>query len=112
MNVWPGEVPSDLDVDEENRDHLVGRWSILLDLYADFQGACGAYLLVAFLIPGLMVVSVVFEWTERPDVTLAIAAVVFTACISISLYSYIWFRWAKKRVNKVRALMDRIDDED
>ncbi len=53
--MWPGEVASDLDVNEETHDNLAGRWSILVDLYVEFQGAFGAYLIMALLIPGLMI---------------------------------------------------------
>ena len=110
--MWPGEVPSDLDYEEKNHDQLAGRWRILVDLYSEFQGECGAFLIFAFLIPGLMVASVVFEWIKRPDLMLAIAAAVFVVCITVSLHAYLWFRWVRKRVRRVRELMDRIDYED
>ena len=103
----PGEVPSDLDIEEENHDRLAGRWTILVDLYSKFQGECGAYLFFAFLIPGLLVVSVFFEWTKRPELTLAIAAVVFIVCITVSLRAYIWFRWVKKRERNAYTLMQK-----
>ena len=101
----PGEVSSDLDVEEKSHDHLAGRWHILVDLYVEFQGECGAFLVFAFLIPGLLVASVFFEWTQRPMLTLAIAAVVFIICITVSLHAYFWFRWVKKRERKAFALM-------
>jgi hypothetical protein len=105
LNMCPGEVSSDLDVEEKSHDHLAGRWHILVDLYVEFQGECGAFLVFAFLIPGLLVASVFFEWTQRPMLTLAIAAVVFIICITVSLHAYFWFRWVKKRERKAFALM-------
>lgn len=103
--MWPGEVPSDFEIEEESHDRLAGRWTILVDLYSEFQGECGAYLFLAFLIPGLLVASVFFEWTQRPLLTLAIAAVVFIICITVSLHAYIWFRWVKKRERNAFGLM-------
>jgi hypothetical protein len=108
--MWPGEVSSDLDIEEENHDHLAGRWTILVDLYSELQGECGAYLILAFLIPGLLVVSVFFKWTERPLLAIAIAAVVFIICITVSLHAYIWFRWVKKRQRKAFDLMHNKDE--
>jgi hypothetical protein len=105
--MWPGEVASDLDIEEENHDNLAGRWSILVDLYVEFQGECGAYLIMALLIPGLLVASVFFEWTQRPELTITIAAVIFIVCITVSLHAYLWFRWVKKRERQAFALMQK-----
>ena len=103
----PGEVPSDLDVEDENHDSLVGRWTILVDLQAEFGGAFRAYLLFAFLIPGLLFASAYFGWTDRPSITLAAAFVVFVVLLTVSLYSFVWYRWAKKRQAKTYQLMLR-----
>jgi hypothetical protein len=112
LNMWPGEVSSDLDVNEESYDNLAGRWSILVDLYVEFQGECGAFLFMAILIPGLLAASVFFEWTQRPLLTLAIGAVVFIICITVSLHSYIWFRWVRKRKRIAFALMQQRGQEE
>ena len=102
-------MSSDLDIEEESHDRLAGRWTILVDLYSEFQGECGAYFFLAFLIPGLLVASVFFEWMPRPGLTLTIAAVVFFACITVSLHAYIWYRWVKKRERKTYDLMQKKD---
>ena len=109
--MWPGEVPSDLDIEEANHDRLAGRWAILIDLCSEFQGEFGAYLVFAFLIPGLLVAMVIFEGTERPVLTLAIAAVTFIVCITVSLHAFIWFRWAKKREREAYDLIHKKSQE-
>ncbi len=106
----PGEVSSDLDVEEKSHDHLAGRWRIFVDLYVEFQGECGAFLVIAFLIPGLLVATVFFEWTQHPLLILAIAAVVFIICITVSLHAYFWFRWVKKRLRITRGMMREKDE--
>ena len=78
-----------------------------MDLYSEFQGECGAYLFFAFLMPGLLVASAFFEWTQRPELTLAIAAVAFIVCITVSLHAYFWFRWVKKREREAFSLMQK-----
>jgi predicted permease len=56
------------------------------------------YLVFAFLWPGLFVVSVYYEWTERPELVLVAAALFFVVVfLSFSIHAYVWFRWVKKR---------------
>ena len=100
---------SDLDVEEESLEALGGRWSILLDLYIEFQGAVGAYALFAVLLPGLIVASVFFGWgwgASKPGLMLLVALISFTVLVTISLYSWIWYRCVRRRYRRVKELMD------
>ena len=100
----PGQVPGDLD-DDESSDYFSGKEPLLIDLYSEFQGLYGARLFIAFLFPGIMVASVIFEWASRPELALLGAAAIFIACISISFYSLIWFLWVKKRLRIAEDMM-------
>lgn len=106
--MWPSEVPSDLDVEDASLDELDGRSAILCDLHSEFQGATGAYAFFAFLWPGLLIASVVFGvqgWpSERPGLVLMIAAVLFIMFATISLYSWVWLRWVRRRRDQVEKL--------
>lgn len=93
----PSEIPSDLTDGEESHDYYAGRWSLLVDLQAEFVGKFGAYLILALLVPSVLVVFVIGDWTDAPDRTLIFAALAFIALGAISGYSFIWYRWAKKR---------------
>ncbi len=108
----PGHVVSDDDDGTEAHAYYAGRWSLLVDLQAEFGGAFGAYLLFAFVVPGLMVASVYFEWTERPELSLFGAAALFIMLVSISLYALIWYRWAKKREQLAFETMQRRGEEE
>lgn len=57
----PTEVLSDLDIDEIDRAELTGRWSVLVDLVGEFQGAYGAYFVLGLLVPGMFIVFVSYS---------------------------------------------------
>lgn len=105
--MWPGEVLSDLDLDEEPIENLRGRHDILQDLYAEFQGASGAYGVFAVAVPAIIVVCVSMGWAERPTLALTGAAALFVAMASISAYSLVWYIWVRNRLNRVRHKLGR-----
>lgn len=110
--MWPSEVPSDIGLQEESREHLSGRWSLLVDLCSEFQGASGAYMFLAFLVPIVASVLIYFCWTDRPLLWLSVATLSFVAFASISAFSFIFYRWAKSRERLAWELMNsRSDDE-
>lgn len=100
-----GEALGEIDGEERSHDFYAGEWFILSDLYGHFQGAFGGCLLLAFLIPGGMVASTIFGWTKHPELTLLGSAIVFVACIAISLHSLAWFIWVKRRERLAFAAM-------
>lgn len=107
----PGEVPSDLDEDETH-DHLAGRWSLLVDLRAEFQGALGAWLIAAFLFPGFLVGATIWGEHEDPGLALLVAGIIFIVCATIAAYSGWWFVWTARRERRTFELMQRRGEEE
>ena len=109
----PTEVPSDLDVREVSREELSGRWTILVDISSDFQGAAGAYAVVGFVFPSILIASVIFGWTDHNHAFwwLLLAAAIFIGCLAISLYSLVWYIWARKRERLIYGLLRKYDGE-
>lgn len=111
--MWPGTVSSDLDVHEVSIGDLFGRWTILVDVRAEFQGAAGAYGLLAIVVAILTAAGVQLGWVENTGRAVSIAAVAFVIFSTVSLYSLLWFYWANKRSKRVWTLLEaRRDAED
>ena len=105
----PGQVPSDLDLHEIDRGEAAGRHAILSDLYGEFQGAALGYALLAVLIPGLLVASAHFGWTNNsPNLLHLIAAIAFVALTTIAVYAWAWFFWTRRRLRAVRKRMNQL----
>lgn len=107
----PTEVPSDSDMHEVGRSELVGRWTILVEISSEFQGAVGAYALLGILFPCILIASAIFGWTSQEQAfwLLLWAAIIFVGCMSISLYTLIWYFWARKRERAIYDLMRKQD---
>jgi len=100
--MFPSSVPSDSEIDEMSPEELGSRWSILLDLYNEFQGAAIAYAVMALLLPALVIASIVFGWYAKYSTARLIAAgFLFVGFVSISLYSWVWFFWVRRRLKRV-----------
>jgi hypothetical protein len=108
----PGRILSDDDDGSNGHAYYSGRWTLLLDLLTEFEGAFGAYLLFAFIIPGGMLASIYFEKIENPDLMLVGAGAVFISLLSISAYTFVWYLWAKKRERLAFKTMQRRENEE
>ncbi len=108
----PGHIDSDDDLETDSHAELAGRWSLLVDLRAEFGGAFGAYLIFAVLLPGALVAYGMWGSPDDPASLLLGAAVIFIVCLSISLYTCVWFVWAKRREEKTFAMMQRRGEEE
>ncbi len=109
------EIPSDIDVERETAEHLGGRYTILSDLCSEFQGAVGAFALIGVVLPGVMLGGVIFGWISDQHELRAIlgAAAFFIACMTLSINSWIWLRWLRRRKRFVHALIVRaVETED
>ncbi len=105
----PGQVPSDLDLHEIDRGEAAGRHAILSDLYGEFQGAALGYALLAVLIPGLLVTSAHYGWSDSsPDFLHLIAVIAFVTLTAIAVYAWAWFFWTRRRLRAVRKRMNQI----
>lgn len=106
--MWPSEVPSDTDVEDRNNDQLAQRWSLFIDLHSEFQGAAGAYGLVALGIPAVTGFALWWGWApEYPLLSAVLITIGFGAALGVSLYSWIWVRWLKRRIDLIDTLLDR-----
>ena len=103
------EIPSDIDVDRETAEHLGGRYTILSDLCSEHQGAVGGCALLAVVVPGLLLAGVIFGWISDQRELRAIlgAAVLFIVFATLSVHSWIWLRWLRRRERLVHALIVR-----
>jgi len=108
--MWPAEVPSDMDLEEVPDQELLGRLTILEDIRSEFQGSTSAYALIAFVAPGFLIVDKLFRlgFSERSETfAFFIFAAVFVSLVSIALYSFVWSRWASKRVRRIEELREK-----
>lgn len=69
-------------------------------------------LLFACAIPGAMLSAVYFGKAEYPKLVLPGAGIVFVCPLRISAYTYVWYRWAKKRENAAFRTMQRRGEEE
>lgn len=104
------EVPSDLDDGTESHDYWAGKWSVFSDIHGIFGGSFGLFLVLTLLVPGAMLASVFFDWTEQPDMVLLGAALVFVVCLTLSLHSLAWYVWAKRRERLAFETMQRLGE--
>lgn len=104
-------VPSDLEIAEASSDELGYGWSLLIDLRGEFQGSALAFSGLAFIVPILCVLSVVFEWVDRSElVQLGIGGAATVACIAVAVHSWIWFFWCRRRLRAVDERMRKNRD--
>ena len=101
----PGHVDTDDDVETDSHAQLSGRWSLLVDLHREFQGAFGAYLFFAIILPGGLIANVIWGSPDNPDLVLIGATISFTICLTISLYALWWSVWVKRREEKTFKMM-------
>lgn len=104
----PSDVPSDYDVEDAGIDNLLGRQDILVDIRAEFQAAAGIFLFFAGLVPVIFLPMWVLDKLDNEWRSILLSFIGFIALLTGSLYSYIWFRWADKRLKVVQKLIDRI----
>lgn len=108
----PGRVDTDDDVETDSHAQLSGRWSLLVDLHREFQGAFGAYLFFAIILPGGLIADVIWGSPDNPDLVLIGAAISFTICLTISLYALWWSVWVKRREEKTFKMMQLRGEEE
>ncbi len=104
--MWPSKVLSDSDVDQMSDESLGHRYSILADLYGEFQGAALAYVFFATLSLLFLIGSTVFgSSTQDHSYRLVIAGVLFISFLSISIYATVWYFWVRRRMRRVEKLL-------
>jgi hypothetical protein len=94
-----------LDVHKDDYAHLAGRWTILVDLGAEFRREFVIYLVVGLTFVGVLVTAVTLDLTAHAEATLIVAAVIAGICISMALHAYIWSKWIRKREQLIFELM-------
>jgi hypothetical protein len=108
----PGHINSDDDLETASHAGLSARWSLLVDLQAEFGGAFVAYLLLAFVVPCSLLAYVMWGSPASPYGVIVGAAVIFSVCLTISLYSLWWYVWAKRREERAFKLMQQRGEEE
>ena len=108
----PGRVDTDDDVETDSHARLSGRWSLLVDLHREFQGAFGAFLIIAIILPGCLIANVIWGSPDNPDLVLIGAAISFIICLTISLYTLWWCVWVKRREEKTFKMMQLRGEEE
>lgn len=108
----PGRVDSDEDMETGSHAELSGRWSLLVDLHREFQGAFGAFLIFAIILPGGLIADVIWGSPDNPDLVLVGAAISFVVCLTISLYALWWSVRVKRREEKTFQMMQRRGEEE
>lgn len=110
----PTKVLSDDNFDNLSREQLHARWTLLVDLRSEFQGSWGAYFFIAVLITVAVGAGAFFglEGFKNPSIlSVALLYGLVVALLTVSLYSYVWFRWIDKRFRRVNERLDKMRRE-
>ena len=99
-------VASDLVIEESSGDELNYGWHLLLDLQAEFQGASLLFAVLTIVVPVLSFGAYAFDLVDREAIVqFAIASVLMIGCLSVSLFSWYYLRWTRRRITLVERRM-------
>jgi hypothetical protein len=102
----PVQVPPIRDLEEASLDEITGRYLILDDLHAEFQGAALGYPFFAMVLLLLSLATGYYRWSENNTaIQLQLTLIPFTALMAVSLHSWVWLLRIRRRRNVVRRRM-------
>ena len=95
--------PSNRELEEASLDEVKGRYVVLDDLYAEFQGAALGYPFFAVVLLLLSVATGYYRWSENNTaIQLQLTLVPLTALLAVSLHSWVWLLRIRRRLNAVK----------
>lgn len=102
----PMQEPLPRELDEANLDEVTGRYMVLDDLHAEFQGAALGYPFFAVMLLLLSLATGYYRWSENNTaIQLQLTLIPLTALMAVSVHSWIWLLRIKRRRNLVRRHM-------
>jgi hypothetical protein len=104
--MWDDSVPSDLDIEDSSPEQLSYGRSLLVDLEEEFKSTAWLSGIAAIVIPIAASAALAFDWVDRePIVHLVIAAALAVGALAISLFSFVWLHWVRRRQKAVERRM-------
>ena len=102
----PVQSPSTRELEEASLDEVRGRFLVLDDLYAEFQGAALGYPFFVVVLLLLSLATGYYRWSENNTaIQLQVTLVPLTGLLAVSLHSWVWLLRIKRRLNAVRRRM-------
>lgn len=102
---WDESLLSDSDVEHMDEGGQENRLSILADLEGEFQGFAFGSGFYAALIPILITLAFVFDWTPESHRLWVLfgSAILFVGCVSICLFSIYWRSRFRHRIAAINS---------
>lgn len=97
------ETPPAQQLEDANLDEVAGRYIVLDDLHAEFQGASLGYPFFAIMLLLLSLATGYYRWSENNTaIQLQVTLIPFTALMAVSVHSWFWLLRIRRRLNAVR----------
>ena len=105
-NMPPVQSSDNRELEEASLDEVRGRYLVLDDLYAEFQGASLGYPFFVVVLLLLSVATGYYRWSENNTaIQLQVTLIPLTALLAMSLHSWVWLLRIRRRLNAVKRRM-------